>query len=97
MLESIKNRLGANYINNTEDVIRDIVEDITSVASNITNRNKRDTELYPYIKRAVISEYLARGSEGLLSKSEGSQSSSYEDIIAKMRANLISNGLRRIK
>ena len=97
MLQKIKANLGANYIKYTDDVLQDIIDDITSIACNISNRQKDDDKLIPYIKKAVKSEYLARGAEGLISKSEGSMSSSFEDIIDKMRSNIIKNGVRRMK
>lgn len=89
MLEKIKNRLGANYIENTDDVLQDIIEDMTCIACDASNRKKDDTKLFPYIKKAVISEYLARGAEGLLSKNEGEESSSFDDIEKKLRTDLI--------
>lgn len=95
MLEKIKNNLGANYKENTDTVLQDIIEDMTSIACDTSNRKKDDEKLFPYIKKAVRSEYMARGAEGLLSRSEGSISSSYEDIIEKLRNNIIKNGLRR--
>lgn len=88
--------LGANY-NNDKDVLEDILEQISSIASDISNRTEDDEKLFPYIKKAVKAEYLARGTEGLTSRSEGSISSSYEDIIEKLRNNIIKSGLRRIK
>ena len=97
MLEEIKANLGVNYIENTDKVLQDIIEDITSIACDISNRKQDDKKLFPYIKKAVRSEYLSRGAEGLLSRNEGSISSSYEDIIEKMRNNIIKAGLRRIK
>lgn len=90
MLDKIKNRLGANYIENTDDVLQDIIEDMTSIACDTSNRKKDDTKLFPYIKKAVISEYLQRGAEGLLSKSEGGESSAFNDIERKLREDLIS-------
>ncbi len=97
MLSKIKKRLGANYIEGTDDVIQDIIDDITPIACDISNRDKNDEKLIPYIKKAVISEYLTRGAEGLLSRTEGSESSTFEDIIDKMRSNIIKDGVRRIK
>ena len=85
MLELIKERLGANYINGTDDIIEDIISDVTDIASHASNRDEDDEKLVPYIKKAVISEYLARGAEGLTSRSEGSVSSSFNDIEAKLR------------
>lgn len=94
--EKIIADLGANY-KNDKDVLEDIIEQVTSIASNISNRKKEDEKLFPYIKKAVKSEYIARGAEGLTSRSEGSMSSSFEDIIDKLRNNIIKSGLRRVK
>lgn len=88
--------LGANY-NNDKDVLEDILEQVSSIASDISNRTADDEKLFPYIKKAVKAEYLARGAEGLISRNEGSVSSSFEDIIDKLRNNIIKSGLRRIK
>ena len=88
--------LGANY-KNDKDVLEDILEQVTSIASDISNRQKDDEKLFPYIKKTVKAEYLARGAEGLTSRNEGSMSSSFEDIIDKLRNNIIKSGLRRIK
>lgn len=89
MLDKVKQRLGANYIENTDDVLEDIIEDFTSIATDASNRKKDDDKLFPYIKKAVISEYLQRGAEGLLSRNEGSVSSSFYDIEKKLRTDLI--------
>ena len=95
-IKKIKSDLGANY-RNDEDVLKDILEEVTSIASDISNRPKNDEKLFPYIKKAVKAEYLARGAEGLTSRNEGSVSSSFEDIMDKLRNNFIKSGLRRIK
>lgn len=94
MLQKIIDRLGANYIEGTEDIIQDIIEDMTSIACNASNRNKEDTKIFPYVKKAVISEYNARGAEGLLSRNEGSISSSFNDIEKKLRIDIAS--IRRL-
>ena len=78
-------------------VLEDIIDDVTSIACDISNRDKNDVKLQPYIKKAVKSEYLARGAEGLKSRTEGSVSTSFNDIIEKLRNDIIKNGLRRIK
>ena len=88
--------LGPNYKNDI-DVLKDILEQVTSIASDISNRPKEDEKLIPYIKKAVKAEYLARGAEGLTSRNEGSMSSSFEDIVEKLRNDIIKNGVRRIK
>ena len=90
MLEQIKERLGANYIEGTDNIIQDIIADMTSIACDASNRKETDNKLFPYIKKAVISEYNARGSEGLLSRNEGSISSSFNDIEKKLRIDVSS-------
>ena len=89
--------LGPNYNLNDREVLEDILEEVSSIASNTSNRTKNDEKLFPYIKKAVKAEYLARGSEGMSSKTEGSMSSVFEDIIDKLRNDIIKSGLRRIK
>ena len=88
--------LGVNYKNDRE-VLEDILEQVSSIASDISNRSKDDEKLFPYIKKAVKAEYLVRGAEGFTSRNEGSMSSSFEDITDKLRNNIIKSGLRRIK
>lgn len=90
MLDKIKLRLGANYIEGTEEVLKDIIEDFTSIAVDASNRKENDKKLFPYIKKAVISEYNQRGAEGLFSRNEGSVSSSFNDIEKKLRTDLVS-------
>lgn len=89
MLDKIKERLGANYVESTDNVLKDIIEDFTSIAVDASNRKKDDTKLFPYIKKAVISEYNQRGAEGLLTRNEGSVSSSFNDIEKKLKTDLI--------
>lgn len=89
MLDKIKNRLGANYYDNTDTVLQDIIDDMTSIAVDASNRKENDKKLFPHIKKAVISEYLQRGAEGLLSESKGSISSSFKDIEKKLRTDLV--------
>lgn len=93
----IINDLGANYKEDNTEVIKDILEEVTSIASNISNRRKDDKDLFPHIKRAVKAIYLCRGAEGTNSRNEGSISSSYEDIIEKLRNDIVKSGLRRLK
>lgn len=87
--------LGANY-RNDEEVLKDILEEISSIASDISN-NKDTEKLFPYIKKATKAIYLCRGGEGLQSRGDGSISNSFEDIIEKLRKDIIKSGLRRIK
>lgn len=87
--------LGANY-QNDEEVLEEILKEVNSIAFDISN-NKNENKLFPYVKKAVKSIYLTRGAEGLQSRSEGSISNSYEDIIDKLRNDIIKSGLRRIR
>lgn len=96
-IEKIINDLGANFNSEEEDVLEDILNEVSSIASNISNRNENDEKLYPYIKKAVKAIYLCRGAEGMQSTSESGVSSSFEDIIDKMRIDIVKNGLRRMK
>lgn len=96
-IEKIINDLGANYNEKDEEVLEDILNEVSSIASNVSNRNKDDEKLYPYIKKAVKAIYLCRGAEGKQSTSESGVSSSFEDIIDKMRNDIVKNGLRRMK
>ena len=95
-IDKIVADLGANY-KEDEDVLMDILEEVSSIASDISNRQKNDEKLFPYIKKATKAIYLSRGAEGLTSRNEGSISTSFEDIIDKLRNDIIKSGLRRIK
>ena len=97
MLEKIIEDLGANYKDDDREVLKNILEEVSSIASNISNRKLDDKMLFPYIKKAVKSIYLTRGAEGLVSQSESGVSSSFEDIVEKLRNDIIKNGLRRLK
>lgn len=88
--------LGANY-KNDEEVLEDILNEVSSIASNISNRQVNDEKLWPYIKKATKSIYLSRGAEGIQSISESGESSSFEDIIDKLRNDIVKNGLRRMR
>ena len=88
--------LGANYKEDKE-VLQEILEEVSSIASDISNRQKDDEKLYPYIKKATKAVYLCRGGEGLQSRNDGSISNSFENIIEELRNNIIKNRLRRLK
>ena len=96
-IDKIIDDLGANYTDADKEVLKDILEEISSIASNISNRKTDDEKLYPYIKKAVKSMYLLRGAEGLQSQNASGVTSTFEDIIEKLRNDIIKNGLRRIK
>lgn len=94
-INKIIDDLGANY-HNDEEVLKEILEEVNSIAFDISN-NKHTEKLFPYTKKAVKAIYLTRGAEGLQSRGEGSISNSFEDIIDKLRNDIIKSGLRRIK
>lgn len=95
-IEKIINDLGPNY-RGDDVVLEEILEEVSSIASDISNRKADDEKLFPYIKKATKAIYLCRGAEGLQSKSESGESDSYEDIIEKLRNDIIKSGLRRLK
>lgn len=100
LLTKLIDRLGANFQQGTENVLEDIAEDITPIAFSISNRRQTEenlNKLYPFIKKAIISEYIARGTEGMLARAEGSVSNTYIDIIDKMEKDIIKSGLRCIR
>lgn len=49
-IDKIVADLGANY-KEDEEVLTDILEEVSSIASNISNRQKEDIKLFPYIKK----------------------------------------------
>ena len=95
IIDEIIAELGANYNTSDSNVLDTIYADVVTIATDVTKLEASDTRLTPYIKKAVKSEYLCRGAEGLKSRSEGSISASYGDITDTLRADLIRGGLRR--
>lgn len=93
-ISKIIDDLGANYIKGDLKILEDIYDEISSIASNISNREKDDEKLFPYIKKAVKATYLARGGEGLNSINESGKSLSFDNIIEEMKNNIVKAGLR---
>lgn len=93
MKEVIIEELGANY-SDDETIIGELIDEYLSIASDFTNRETTDTKLYPYVKKAVISAYMARGAEGLTNRNEGSISNTFNDIEKKLKIDLVS--IRRL-
>lgn len=87
--------LGENFKNDRE-VIQDLYDEVSSIASQTSHLCKDDRRLYPYIKKAVKSMYLIRGSEGVSSLNESGVTSSFDDIVDNLRNDIIKAGLRRI-
>ena len=94
IIDEIIAELGANYNTADESVLETIYQNIVTIATSTSNTEVTD-ELIPHIKTATKSEYLARGSEGLNSRSEGSISTAFRDIEDKLRNDIIRGGLRR--
>ena len=95
MKDEIIRELGANYNTSDSQLLDSLIYQFTALGSTLTHLERTDCRLYPYIKKAVKSEYLCRGAEGLNSRSEGSISASYTDIMNTFRQDLIKGGLRR--
>lgn len=95
-IDKIITDLGENY-RKDEEALEDILNEVSSIASDVSNRKADDKRLWPYIKKATKAIYLSRGAEGIQSISEGGVSSSFEDIIEKMRNDIVKNGVRRMK
>lgn len=96
LLEEIKSELADNF-RNDEVNLKSQIDTIATIALSVSNRKKVDEELVPYIKECVIGEYLNKGAEGLKSLNEGGRSSSFKDLRAEMRSNIIKDGLRVLK
>ena len=94
IINQIIAELGTNYNTSDLSVLETIYGNIVTIATTTANTDLTD-ELIPYIKTATKAEYLARGSEGLKSRGEGSISNTFLDIEEKLRADIVRGGLRR--
>lgn len=98
MLNEIIIELGDNYNSDDENVLEQILEEVTSNAltiSNVENSAKNIEYLRQEIKSCVKGIYLQRGSEGLKSLSQNGTNSSFNDCMDKLRNDIIRNGKRR--
>lgn len=97
MLNEIIAELGENYKSSDEALLEQIIDETTSNALFISNRQdtvlNRDL-LKPEIKQSVISQYLRRGTEDVNSLSQAGLSSNYVDYVNQLRQNIIKNGKR---
>ena len=84
MLSRLKKDLDVNFKKGDDSILLDFIDDYISIASDNSNRSKDDEKLYPYVYKAVKSAYMLRGDEGSSSSSEGSLSTTYEDIEEKL-------------
>lgn len=97
MLNKIIRQLGDNYDIKDNQVLLDLIDEVTYSALSFTNRTINDIEdLEDNIKRCVIAKYLQRGGEGSTSLNEMGKSSSFYDPIERMQQELIKEGKRRI-
>jgi hypothetical protein len=81
--------LGSNY-HNDEDVIDNLIDYYTKIASYTSHRPTTDEKLEPYIYTAVKEAYIRRGDEGSSSSNVGGLSASYIDIEKKLKEDIIS-------
>jgi len=96
MLEKIIRQLADNYDRQDNQVLLDLIDEVTYSALSYTNRNKLDNEMENIVKRCVIAKYLQRGGEGSTSLNELGASSSFYDPIERMQQELLKEGKRKI-
>lgn len=99
MLEEIIRQLGDNYDTNDNQLLEDLIDEITYSALSFTNRKSSEeveSDLKDNIKRCVIAKYLQRGGEGSNSLNELGKSASFYDPVQRMYEELIQEGKRRI-
>lgn len=112
VLQIIINRLGDNYQDSDQDVLKSILDEVILNADNISNRtiNTSSTNddastiedenlkiLSPEIIVATIIAYQNRGVESVKSKSELGESNTFVDYTEKLRNDIIKNGKRIMK
>lgn len=98
MINEIINELGDNYNSDDENVLNNILEEVTANAltiSNLEDNVKNQLYLKQEIKSCVKGIYLQRGAESLNSLSERGISSHFKDSMEKLRNDIIRNGKRR--
>lgn len=99
MLNDIKKDLADNFREGDEAILKKILDDVTTDALSISNRQETDENieiLSIYIKKCVKELYLQRGSEGSQSLSDGGKSTSFKDPLEEMRVNIVKSGKRRL-
>lgn len=98
MINEIINELGDNYNSDDENVLNNILEEVTANAltiSNLENNIQNQEYLKQEIKSCVKGIYLQRGSDGLKSLNQSGTNSSFNDCIEKLRNDIVRNGKRR--
>lgn len=100
MLSEIIADLGENYNTSDNAVLQHILEETTTNALFISNRNKtiENIELLKYeIMNCVKSIYLQRGAEDVKSRSQSGLSSTFVSPYEELQLAIIRNGKRIIK
>lgn len=95
-LNEIIRDLSDNFRNDT-DVLESILRNMIADALFISNRKDTDENkkiLASEIKTATKSLYLLRGTEGNKSLSEMGTSTSFDDVMDKLRKDIVKNGKR---
>ena len=87
MKEKIIADLGVNYKASDEEVLVELIANISDLAKEVTNRNSID-DLEFEIKETVKSLYLQRGSEDVVTLNESGRTSTYLDTIKKFKRDL---------
>ena len=98
MINEIINELGDNYNSDDENVLNNILEEVTANAltiSNLSNNIQNQEYLKQEIKSCVKGIYLQRGSDGLKSLNQSGTNSSFNDCMEKLRNDIVRNGKRR--
>lgn len=98
MINEIINELGDNYNSDDENVLNNILEEVTANAltiSNLENNIQNQEYLKQEIKSCVRGIYLQRGSEGLKSLNQSGTNSSFNDCMEKLRNDIVRNGKRK--
>lgn len=95
MLNDIIKDLGAYYSSEDEQVLVNILEEVTTNALSLSNQEKVNN-LKQEIKECVKSMYLRRGTEHNNNLSANGESTNFIDPMEELRNNIIKNGKRRI-
>lgn len=108
LFESIIADLGANYQEDDEKLLGALLDEAISDALIISNRSRlaalskegmaeQISILSSNIRKAVVSTYLARGSEDVESQTVSGLSSTFENAIDTMSKDIIKQGKRILK
>ena len=95
MLNDIIKDLGAYYSSEDEQVLVNILEEVTTNALSLSNQEKVNN-LKQEIKECVKSMYLRIGTEHNNNLSANGESTNFIDPMEELRNNIIKNGKRRI-